>query len=178
MGKSIPSLIADALVLLCVMGVSAPTHPMPGTIVSDRRFIAKLAKSGTVTRMETRTPQKLYAYVDESGQDTLGAFFVVATVLTADNQERVRQALERLERASGKGLRKWVKATPRQRLAYMTPVLAVQEGPCDNTPFPLSHCYTCISILIPGEEGISPVGRNRLFCRLLTSKDTIFGPFS
>ena len=45
------------------------------------------------------------------------------TVLTADNQERVRQALERLERASGKGLRKWVKATPRQRLAYMTPVL-------------------------------------------------------
>ena len=73
--------------------------------------------------METRTPQKLYAYVDESGQDTLGALFVVATVLTADNQERVRQALERLERASGKGLRKWVKATPRQRLAYMTPVL-------------------------------------------------------
>jgi hypothetical protein len=96
---------------------------MPGMIVSGRRFIAKLAKSGTVTRMETRTPQKLYAYVDESGQDTLGAFFVVATVLTADNQERVRQALERLERASGKGLRKWVKATPRQRLAYMTPVL-------------------------------------------------------
>ena len=73
--------------------------------MSGRRFIAKLAKSGTVTRMETRTPQKLYAYVDESGQDTLGAFFVVATVLTADNQERVRQALERLERASGKGLR-------------------------------------------------------------------------
>ena len=39
--------------------------------------------------------------------------------------------------------------------------LAVQEGPCDNTPFPLSHCYTSISILIPGEEEISPVKRNR-----------------
>jgi hypothetical protein len=73
--------------------------------------------------METRTPQKLYAYVDESGQDTLGELFVVATVLTADNHERVRQSLERLERASGKGLRKWIKATPRQRLAYLTAVL-------------------------------------------------------
>src|SRR5262249_27560361 len=31
--------------------------------------------------------------------------------------------LERLERASGKGLRKWIKATPRQRLAYLTAVL-------------------------------------------------------
>src|SRR5262249_36826417 len=67
--------------------------------------------------------QKLYAYVDESGQDTLGELFVVATVLTGDNHERVRQALERLERFSGKGLRKWMKATPRQRLAYLTPVL-------------------------------------------------------
>jgi hypothetical protein len=73
--------------------------------------------------METRTPQKLYAYVDESGQDTFGELFVVATVLTADNHERVRQSLERLERASGKGLRKWIKATPRQRLAYLTAVL-------------------------------------------------------
>jgi hypothetical protein len=61
--------------------------------------------------METRTPQKLYAYVDESGQDTFGELFVVATVLTADNHARVRQSLERLERASGKGLRKWIKAT-------------------------------------------------------------------
>jgi len=73
--------------------------------------------------METPTPQKLYAFVDESGQDTLGELFVVATVLTGDNHERVRQSLERLERASGKGLRKWMKATPRQRLAYLTPVL-------------------------------------------------------
>ena len=30
-------------------------------------------------------------------------------------------------------------------------ILGLQEGPCDNTPFPLSHCYTSISILIPGE---------------------------
>ncbi len=73
--------------------------------------------------METPTPQKLYAFVDESGQDTRGELFVVATVLTVENHERVRQSLERLERASGKGMRKWMKATPRQRLAYMMAVL-------------------------------------------------------
>jgi len=73
--------------------------------------------------METRSLPKLYAYVDESGQDTRGELFVVATVLTANNHERVRQSLERLERISGKGLRKWIKATPRQRLAYLTAVL-------------------------------------------------------
>ena len=73
--------------------------------------------------METPTPQKLYAFVDETGQDTLGELFVVATVLTAENHERVRQSLGRLERASGKGRRKWMKATPRQRLTYMTAVL-------------------------------------------------------
>ena len=73
--------------------------------------------------MEIHPPQKLYTFIDESGQDTRGAFFVVATVLTAENHERVRQSLERLERASGKGRRKWMKATPRQRLAYLTAVL-------------------------------------------------------
>jgi hypothetical protein len=73
--------------------------------------------------MEALAPQKLYAFIDESGQDTLGELFVVAAVLTGHDHERVRQSLERLERASGKGLRKWMKATPRQRLAYLTAVL-------------------------------------------------------
>jgi hypothetical protein len=73
--------------------------------------------------METPAPQKLYAFVDESGQDTLGELFVVAAVLTGEDHERVRQSLERLERASGKGRRKWVKSTPRQRLAYLTAIL-------------------------------------------------------
>ncbi len=41
--------------------------------------------------METQPPQKLYAFVDESGQDTLGALFVVAAVLTGDDHARVRQ---------------------------------------------------------------------------------------
>ena len=33
---------------------------------------------------------KLYCYVDESGQDTRGALFVVAAVVAAEDRERVR----------------------------------------------------------------------------------------
>ena len=35
-------------------------------------------------------------------------------------------------------------------------IRAVQEGPCDNTPFPLSHCYTSISDLHAGRRGNFP----------------------
>ena len=80
--------------------------------------------------METTRPQKLYAYVDESGQDTKGQLFVVAaTVIGAAEQERLRQFLERVERAVGKD-KKWTKAKRHQRLAYITHVLrapALQE---------------------------------------------------
>ena len=41
--------------------------------------------------METRTPQKLYAYVDESGQDTSGALFLVSVVITGAAREGVRK---------------------------------------------------------------------------------------
>jgi hypothetical protein len=40
-----------------------------------RNTVAKWAVSDTVTGMETRTPQKLYAYVDESGQEADPAMF-------------------------------------------------------------------------------------------------------
>jgi hypothetical protein len=62
--------------------------------------------SGTVTDMETTPPQKLYAYVDESGQDTAGRFFVVSVVLFGTDCDTVLARLEALEARSGKGLHK------------------------------------------------------------------------
>ena len=78
----------------------------------------KCDRTGYSHRHGDALPQKLYVYVDALGQDTLGALFV-ATVLTAYHHERVRQSLQRLERALGKGLRTWIKATPRHRLTYL-----------------------------------------------------------
>ncbi len=66
---------------------------------------------------------KLYCYVDESGQDTHGALFVVAAVIAAEDREQVRDLLRLIEYESGKAKRKWTKATRRQRHSYMTRVL-------------------------------------------------------
>jgi hypothetical protein len=60
--------------------------------------------------METHTPQKLYAYVDESGQDTLGELFLVSVVVTGEAREGLRKKLRTIERASGKQTKKWRKA--------------------------------------------------------------------
>jgi len=53
--------------------------------------------------MEPHTPQKLYAYVDESGQDTEGRFFVVSVVLFGTDRDTVLARLESLEARTGKG---------------------------------------------------------------------------
>jgi hypothetical protein len=71
--------------------------------------------------------QKLYAYVDESGQDTKGVLFLVAVVVTGSELDALRRRLAEIERASGKRERKWSK-TPRERRArYIERVIAVPE---------------------------------------------------
>ena len=71
----------------------------------------------------SRMSHKFYCYVDESGQDTRGALFVVAAVIAAEDREQVRDLLRSIERNSGKAKRKWTKATRQQRIAYMERVL-------------------------------------------------------
>lgn len=61
--------------------------------------------------------QKLYAYVDETGQDTEGALFVVAVVVTS-LQEEFRRFVEMLERETGKGRTKWIKTRRASRAAF------------------------------------------------------------
>lgn len=57
-----------------------------------------------------RAMQKLYAYVDESGQDTKGALFVVGVVVLETERESILKELEQIEEKSGKRVRKWNKA--------------------------------------------------------------------
>ena len=77
--------------------------------------------------MDTPEPAKLYAYVDESGQDTQGALFVVAVVVAGSAREALRRRLHRIERLSGKRERKWTNTRPAQREAYIRQVLQVRE---------------------------------------------------
>ena len=53
---------------------------------------------------------KLYCYVDETGQDTEGRLFVVVAVVVANERDRLNRYLEATEHDSGIGKRKWVRA--------------------------------------------------------------------
>ena len=70
------------------------------------------------------TTQKLYCYVDETGQDTLGEFFLVSIVVLDDKREELKEWLRALEKESGKGQKKWTKATRKQRKAYIEQIVA------------------------------------------------------
>ena len=59
--------------------------------------------------MASPTPQKLYAYVDESGQDTAGRLFVVSVLLLAEERDALLPRLEGIETRSGKQNTKWQK---------------------------------------------------------------------
>jgi len=72
--------------------------------------------------MPTDQP-KLYCYVDETGQDTLGQLFIVAVVLSGDEQAELVRICEEIEEATGKGKVKWSKARYPKRLAYIQQIL-------------------------------------------------------
>jgi hypothetical protein len=61
---------------------------------------------------------KLYCYIDETGQDTFGAFFIVAIVVTDGQQHELERSLETIEQLTGKKT-KWMKTRDRVRVAYV-----------------------------------------------------------
>lgn len=63
--------------------------------------------------------QKLYCYVDETGQETHAPFFLVSVVIVEDERERLEKVLERIEYISKKGRRKWNKAEDDRRTRYI-----------------------------------------------------------
>ena len=71
--------------------------------------------------------RKLYAYVDESGQETRGRIFLVSVVVTGETREALRSKLKAIERASGKQDKKWTKARLAERVAYMQAIVQSSE---------------------------------------------------
>jgi hypothetical protein len=69
--------------------------------------------------------KKLFCYVDETGQDTLGALFVVSVVVTREDRGPLRRDLEAIERSSGKGQVKWHRAKRPTREAHIRAVLSL-----------------------------------------------------
>jgi hypothetical protein len=67
---------------------------------------------------------KLYCYVDETGQDTLGELFIVAVVVSGADRDSLVAKLEEVERTSGKGRVKWMSSRHHARFAYIQAVLS------------------------------------------------------
>jgi transposase-like protein len=84
--------------------------------------------------------QKLYAYVDESGQDTRGTIFLVSVVVTGEQRDAARRALQGIEWASGKRERKWTRSRVRERAAYIEQHRSLGRSitPTTVTPVPMS----------------------------------------
>ncbi len=69
--------------------------------------------------------QKIYAFVDESGQETNGALFLVSVIVTGQEYERLNEMLIEIEERSRKSLKKWSRARFEYRVAYIEAVIAL-----------------------------------------------------
>jgi hypothetical protein len=68
--------------------------------------------------------QRLYCYVDESGQDTQGKLFLVTAVVTERQyREELEQRLLEIEEISRKRQMKWRPTSFERRLAYLEAIL-------------------------------------------------------
>lgn len=96
------------------------------------------------------TKNKLYCYVDETGQDTKGAFFLVAIVLKENEElEDLKKQLFIIESSSGKGYLNWKKLTfeSKRKLFYKLSHLKELHGSIFYSTYQNSTAYTSLTAL-------------------------------
>ena len=71
--------------------------------------------------------KKLYAYVDESGQDTKGLVFVVSILILEQERDLIYEELEKIEAKTGKKNVKWNKSRHEFRKAYIEEIIKVEK---------------------------------------------------
>ena len=68
--------------------------------------------------MQEKT-EKIYCYVDESGQDTKGKFFIVSLVVTGKERDQLNKELIRIETETNKKSTKWSKTKKEIQIQYI-----------------------------------------------------------
>lgn len=61
--------------------------------------------------------------MDETGQDTVGRFFLVAIIIAGNEREEITKQLELIEQVTGKGKSKWKKTSLKRRIDYILEIL-------------------------------------------------------
>lgn len=107
--------------------------------------------------------QKMYCYVDESGQDDTSKFFVVVAVVSTKDQERLRNQLIEIEEVARTHAFKWHKTRHDRRMRYLTLVLErkIAKGDVFTAHYakPLPYFFPIIKIL---ETAIKQVAQGGL----------------
>jgi len=67
--------------------------------------------------------RKIYAYIDESGQDTKGQIFIVGVLILGEDKDFVLFELSKIEAKSGKKNLKWNKSRHEARKKYIESLL-------------------------------------------------------
>lgn len=67
--------------------------------------------------------QRLYAYIDESGQDTRGEIFLVSVIVVGEQRDELRKLLREIEEVTRKHKKKWVRTPRDRREAYIRRIL-------------------------------------------------------
>lgn len=70
--------------------------------------------------------QKLYCFVDETGQDDRSDYFIVVAVVSSGEQQELKEALLQLEHQSKIGLKKWHKLRTPEREVFLEMVINTQ----------------------------------------------------
>ena len=73
--------------------------------------------------MKHKRKQKLYCYVDETGQDTAGKLYIVSVVIAQKDRDEIEKILEKIEKETGKGKTKWTRSKKEFKIAYLERVL-------------------------------------------------------
>lgn len=68
--------------------------------------------------------QKLYCYVDETGQDTKGRIFIVSVIITKEDRDKIIKILEKIEKETEKKRTKWQRTDKTIREEYIKAVFS------------------------------------------------------
>lgn len=68
--------------------------------------------------------QKIYCYVDETGQDTQGILFLVSIVITENERDKIKEDLLKIEKRSKKLATSWHKTSHQKRIKYLREIFS------------------------------------------------------
>ena len=100
------------------------------------------------------SPSKLYCYVDETGQDTIGQLFIVAAVVVEKDRDEIIANLEKIENESGKHKRKWVNTRQAERDRYLQLAMISSQikGKIYFRIFNNNKSYEDLTVLVIGQS--------------------------